>query len=86
MLQLGLMGMEFEKLKKIIFRPTGRPILEKQGWVRGNKNIFKVGLKDKLLYQIGQVCMEEKLNVSIILNQSWYLDENMIISSIKDLI
>ena len=41
-LQLGLMGMEFEKLKKIIIQPT--PIPEKQGRVRGNKNIFKVGL------------------------------------------
>ena len=25
--------------------PTDRPILEKQGRVRGNKNIFKVGLR-----------------------------------------
>ena len=33
--------MEFEKLKKKI--PTDRPIPEKQGQVRGNKNIFKVG-------------------------------------------
>ena len=36
-LQLGLMGMEFEKLKKKI--PTDRPIPEKQGQVRGNSNI-----------------------------------------------
>ena len=35
--------MEFEKLKKNYF-PTDRPIPEKQGRVRGNKNIFKVGL------------------------------------------
>ena len=34
--------MEFEKLKKNNF-PTDRPIPEKQGPVRGNKNIFKVG-------------------------------------------
>ena len=34
--------MEFEKLKKKKF-PTDRPIPENQGWVRGNKNIFKVG-------------------------------------------
>ena len=42
-LQLGLMGMEFEKLKKNNF-PTDRPIPEKQSRVRGNKNIFRVGL------------------------------------------
>ena len=30
------------RVKKIIF-PTDRPIPEKQGRVRGNKNIFKVG-------------------------------------------
>ena len=35
------MGMEFE-VKKNDF-PTDRPIAEKQGRVRGNKNIFKVG-------------------------------------------
>ena len=35
--------MEFEKVKKKY--PTDRPIPEKQGRVRGNKNIFKVGLK-----------------------------------------
>ena len=34
--------MEFEKLKKKKF-PTDRPIPEKQGRVRENKNIFKVG-------------------------------------------
>ena len=39
------MGIEFEKLKKKKF-PTDRPIPEKQGRVRGNKNIFKVGLID----------------------------------------
>ena len=37
------MGIEFEKLKKIKF-PTDLPIPDKQGGVRGNKNIFKVGL------------------------------------------
>ena len=36
--------MEFEKLKKNNF-PTDGPIPEKQGRVRGNKNIFKVGLR-----------------------------------------
>ena len=34
--------MEFEKLKKNNF-PADLPIPEKQGQVRGNKNIFKVG-------------------------------------------
>ena len=34
---------EFKKNKKNNF-PTDRPIPEKQGRVRGNKNIFKVGL------------------------------------------
>ena len=37
------MGMGLEKLKKKI--PTDQPIPEKQGRVRGNKNIFKVGSK-----------------------------------------
>ena len=40
------MGIKFEKLKKI---PIGRPILVKQGRVRGNKNIFKVGLTIRTL-------------------------------------
>ena len=31
--------------KKKKFRPTDRPISEKQGRERGKKNIFKVGLK-----------------------------------------
>ena len=34
------MGIQFEKLKKI---STDRPMTVKQGRVRGNKNIFKVG-------------------------------------------
>ena len=38
--------MEFENLKKI---PTDQPIQEKQGRVRGNKNIFKVGIGSDLL-------------------------------------
>ena len=38
--------MEFEKLKKIIFRPTHSI---KQGRARGNKNIFRVGLSMWLL-------------------------------------
>ena len=33
--------MEFEKIKNNFL--TDRPIPEKQGRVRGNKNIFKVG-------------------------------------------
>ena len=37
------MGLKFESKKKNIF-PTDRPIPEKQGRVRGNKNIFKLGL------------------------------------------
>ena len=36
------MRLEFEKLEKIIFRPTVLPIPEKLGRVRGNKNILKV--------------------------------------------
>ena len=36
------MGIQFQKFKKI--RPTDRPMLVKQGRVKGNKNIFKVGL------------------------------------------
>ena len=39
--------MEFEKLKKKKF-PINRPILVKQGRVRGNKHIFKVGLSEYL--------------------------------------
>ena len=35
--------MEIENVKKNDF-PTERPILEKQGQVRKNKNIFEVGL------------------------------------------
>ena len=40
-IQLSLIGIQFEKLKK---NPTDRPIRVKQGRVRGNKNIFKIGL------------------------------------------
>ena len=36
------MGLKFESKKKYIFSDR-RPIPEKQGPVRGNKNIFKVG-------------------------------------------
>ena len=43
-LQLSLMGMEFERLKKKF--PIDGPILVKRGRVRGNKNIFKVGPSD----------------------------------------
>ena len=43
------MGIRFEKLKKN-FRPTDRPISVKQVQVRGNKNIFKVGLE---LFSVG---------------------------------
>ena len=39
------MGIQFEKLKKKI--QTDRPIPVKQGRVKGNKNIFKVGLGQK---------------------------------------
>ena len=46
-LQFSLKGMmnfqNLRKIKKDNF-PTDRPIPEKQGRVRGNKNIFKVGL------------------------------------------
>ena len=45
------MGMEFENLKKNSF-PTDLPTPEKQGRVRGNKNIFKVGLKEKCQYAL----------------------------------
>ena len=37
-IHLSLMGIQFEKLKK----KSDRPIPLKQGWVRGNKNIFTV--------------------------------------------
>ena len=37
------MGIQFEKVKKNNFS-SNRPIPVKQGRVRGNKNIFKVGL------------------------------------------
>ena len=40
-IQLSIMGIQFEKLKK---KNSDRPMPVKQGWVRGNKNIFKVGL------------------------------------------
>ena len=40
-IQLSLMGIQFEKLKKKSDRPTHTG---KTDWVRGNKNIFKVGL------------------------------------------
>ena len=40
-IHLSLMGIQFQKLKKI---QTDRPMPVKQGRVRGNKNIFKVGL------------------------------------------
>ena len=43
------MGIKFEKLKKK--NPFDRPILVKQGQVRGNKNIFKVG----------QICLYKSL-------------------------
>ena len=36
----------YEILKKKKKNPTDRPISEKQGRERGNKNIFKVGLID----------------------------------------
>ena len=39
--------MEFEKLNKKI---SDRPIPEKQGRLRGNKNIFKVGLNMILIF------------------------------------
>ena len=39
-------GYQFEKLKKNNF-PIDLPILVKQGRVRGNKNIFKVGLSSR---------------------------------------
>ena len=42
--------MEFEKVKKNHF-PTDRPIPGKPGRVRGNKNIFKVGLSSSNKYQ-----------------------------------
>ena len=40
------MGMEFEKLKKIIisFRSTDQYLIVKQGRVRGDKNILRLAL------------------------------------------
>ena len=37
------------RVKKKNFSPTDRPIPQKQGWVRGNKNIFKVGLTGPMI-------------------------------------
>ena len=48
------MSIEFEKLKKNNF-PTDRPIQEKQGRERGNKNIFKVGLIGKFDNEYAQI-------------------------------
>ena len=42
LVSLSIMGIQFEKLKKKI--PPARPLPVKQGWVRGIKNTFKVGL------------------------------------------
>ena len=42
-MQLSLMDIQFEKLKKNL---TDLPIPVKQGWVRGIKNIFKIGLNN----------------------------------------
>ena len=47
-IQLSLMGIQVEKLKKNNV-PTYRPILVKQGQVRGNKNIFKVGQRKRTM-------------------------------------
>ena len=48
--------MEFEKLKNNF--PTDRPIPEKQGRVRGNKNIFKVGLNMIENFIPGDLCVQ----------------------------
>ena len=47
------MGMEFEKMKKKFFS-TNLPIPEKLGRVRGNKNIFKVGLANDIF--LPEIC------------------------------
>ena len=50
--------MEFEKLKKKK-KSTDQPIPEKQGRVRGNKNIFKVGLSfhsSTYLFGFNKIC------------------------------
>ena len=47
-LQLSLMGIQFEKLKKNLIIIAY--ILVTQGRVRGNKNIFKVGLNKTYAY------------------------------------
>ena len=56
------MGIQFEKLKKSD-RPT---IPVKQGRVRGNKNIFKVGLR---LYIHHQLAEEDSLEISSLIFQ-----------------
>ena len=49
---INLMAIEFEKLKK---NPIDRPILVKQGQVMGNKNIFKVGLREYILQSFDEL-------------------------------
>ena len=59
------MSMKFEKLKKNNF-PADRPTPEKQGRVRGNKNIFKVGLNEFIYIPSKQItyCYNSSLYAS----------------------
>ena len=63
------MGILFEKLKKKSDRPThtGKtgPIPVKQGRVRGNKNIFKVGLTETFLLPTQDICLIKNTDYNI---------------------
>ena len=67
--------MEYEKLKKNKKKnnfPTDRPLLEKQGRERGNKNIFKDGLKKYLVYDIEISCAQIQLvKLSVCKSSGW---------------
>ena len=65
---LGLITIKFNRYDEILEVkkkfPTDRPILEKQGRVRGNKNIFKVGLRG-LTWNIA---IQERKFIAFIIN------------------
>ena len=68
------MGIQFEKLKK---NPTDRPILVRQGRVRGNKTIFKVGLSSfqECVYVVRVKVLVFSLHE---IKYIWYLPKNSI--------
>ena len=82
--------MEFEKLKKK--NPTYLPIPEKQGWVRGNKNIFKVGLM-KSLFPFPSACnIESECHINLVMRKHAFklmqinLYINQLMESVKSLL